>query len=131
MTTVSRHAPVLRRHVPERDHVLVAARCVRGDRPWQGEFVLLITTQRVVVTQETRMLHRVRPYFDLELSSLENVTWTTDPRRAWIDFAFSVAETRHRFTIHAAHEQQIWRLESIFGRLFRRPLQMAFLPAAR
>ncbi|MQA24769.1 MAG: hypothetical protein GEU94_04715 [Micromonosporaceae bacterium] len=126
VTTVSRHAPVLRRNVPDRDPVLIVARCVRAERPWQGEFILMITRERLVITQETRMLSRIRPHLDAPIGSLANVAWSADPRRSAMELAFTIDTGRHRFIIQAPHRHQVWRLDAMFGRIFQQPLQLAF-----
>ncbi|MGH3714666.1 MAG: hypothetical protein ACRDT4_14580 [Micromonosporaceae bacterium] len=126
LTTLSRHAPVLRRNVADTDPVLVVSRAVRADRPGHGEFVLLVSQARVVATRETRILRRIKPHLDAGVPSLVNVTWVPDPRGSMVELAFTLASTRHRFLITAPDRHQVWRLDALFGQTFLQPLQLAF-----
>ncbi|MGH3648148.1 MAG: hypothetical protein ACRDTM_13365 [Micromonosporaceae bacterium] len=126
LTTLSRHTPVLRRNIADSDSVQVAARAVRADRPGHGEYVLMITQSRVVVTRETRLLRRIKPFLDAAVLSLVNVTWVPDPRGSAVDLAFTLGQTRHRFLINVPDRHQVWRFDAVFGQTFLQPLQLAF-----
>jgi hypothetical protein len=72
-----RHLPILRRCVPDNDTPLLLARADRpGDR---GAFVLLLTAERLVVTAESRILHRLRLHLNSACRDLIDVLWTAEP----------------------------------------------------
>src|SRR3712207_4766681 len=73
--TVSRHMPIFRRCVDSDDTTVLVTRCQRSERPLAGEYLLLLTYRRLVVTQETRVLHRLRLHLNANLRHLSNVTW--------------------------------------------------------
>ena len=58
--SVSRHMPILRRCVDPDDATVLVTRCTSPDRPLGGDYLLLLTYRRLVVIQETRVLHRLR-----------------------------------------------------------------------
>src|SRR5687767_9234387 len=98
--TVSRHMPVLRRCVEPDDATILVTRCVRPDRPLRGEFLMLLTYRRLVVTQETRVLHRLRLHLNAELRHLSNVTWNLDLRQSAVDVAATAVDgVRERFSM--------------------------------
>src|SRR5690348_16709606 len=57
---VSRHIPIFRRCVDPDDTTVLVSRCYRPDAPMAGEFIMLLTRRRLVVTQETKVFHRLR-----------------------------------------------------------------------
>src|SRR5690606_35762238 len=116
----------LRRYIGGDAPVLLAASAVLADKPWKGEVVLTLTHQRLLVTQEGRFLHRVRPYVCAAVPDLVNVTWSADPRAVIMELAFTVDGRRHRFLIQVPDRHQVWRLDAVFGQLFLQPLQFAF-----
>lgn len=123
--TVSRHLPVFRRCVEPDDATVLVTRCLRPDRPMQGEFLLLLTYRRLVVTQETRLLHRLRLHLNTELRHLSNVTWNPDPRLSAVDLAATAVDgVRERFWIRVGHPKQVWHLDALFSHVFR-PRMMA------
>src|SRR5687768_2410623 len=85
--TVTRHLPVFRQCVEPDDAAVLVTRCLRPDRPTKGEFMLLLTQRRLVVTSETRFLHRLRLYLNTGLRHLHNVTWSPDPRLSSVELA--------------------------------------------
>jgi hypothetical protein len=118
--TVSRHMPVFRRCVESADATVLVARCLRPDRPMQGEFILLLTYRRLVVTQETRLLHRLRLHLNTELRHLSNVTWNPDPRLSAIELAATAVDgVRERFWIKTGHPKQVWHLDALLSHAFR------------
>ena len=80
--TVSRHMPIFRRCVGSGDATILVTRCSRPDHPVGGDYLMLLTHRRLVVTQQTRVLHRLRLHLNTELRELSNVTWSPDPRPA-------------------------------------------------
>jgi hypothetical protein len=128
--TVSRHMPVFRRCVESDDATVLVARCLRPDRPMHGEFLLLLTYRRLVVTQETRVLHRLRLHLNTELRHLSNVTWNPDPRMSAVELAATAIDgVRERFWIKTGHPKQVWHLDALLTHAFR-PRLHAPVPAA-
>ena len=122
--TVNRHMPVFRRCVEADDTAVLVARCLRPDRPWQGEFLLVLTQRRLVVTQETRLLRRLRLHLNAELRHLGNVNWNPDARLSAVELAATAIDgVRERFWIRAGHPKQLWQLDALLSRVFRSPLR--------
>lgn len=120
ISTVSRHMPVFRRCVAADDATVLVTRCLRPDRQMQGEFLLLLTYRRLVVTQETRVLHRLRLHLNTELRHLSNVTWNPNPRLAAVEFAATAVDgIRERFWIKTGHPKQVWHLDALLSHAFR------------
>jgi hypothetical protein len=123
--TVSRHLPIFRRCVEPDDATVLVTRCVRPTSPMHGEFLLLLTYRRMVVTQETRVLHRLRLHLNTELRHLSNVTWNPDPRTAAVELAATAVDgVRERFQIKVGHPKQVWHLDALLTHVFR-PRMMA------
>jgi hypothetical protein len=119
---VSRHLPVLRRCVEADDTAVLVARCLRPDRSLHGDFLLLLTCRRLVVTQESRVLRRLRLHLNTELRHLCNVTWTADPNLPGVELAATAVDgVRERFWIRTRRPKQVSRYDLLLGR--------AFLPA--
>src|SRR3954470_4433222 len=76
--TVSRHMPIFRRCVEPDDATVLVSRCVRPDEPMAGDFMLLLTSRRLVVTQESKVFHRLRLHLNANLRHLTNVSWSPD-----------------------------------------------------
>jgi len=120
LPTVSRHLPVFRRCVEPDDTTVIVTRCVRPTRPMQGEFLLLLTHRRLVVTQESRVVHRLRLHLNAELRHLTNVAWNADPRTAGIELAVTAVDgIRERFWIKVGHPKQASHLEALLSHVFR------------
>jgi hypothetical protein len=123
VATVSRHMPVFRRCVEARDTAVLVTRCNRPDKSVQGDYLLLLTHRRLVVTQQTRMLHRLRLHLNAELRHLSNVTWNPDPRHSSVELAATAVDgIRERFLIRTAHPKQVWHLDVLLGQAFRTQL---------
>jgi hypothetical protein len=124
--TVGRHLSVFRRCVCADDATALVARCLRPDRPLQGEYMLLLTYRRLVVTHETRVLHRLRLHLNAELGHLSNVTWSPDPRISAVELAATAIDgVRERFWIKVAHPKQVWHLDALLSHVFRPKAQRA------
>jgi hypothetical protein len=120
MPTVSRHIPVFRRCVEPNDATVLVTRAHRPDRPLGREFVLLLTYKRMVITQESKVLRRLRLHLNTEIRHLANITWHPDPRLAAIELAATAIDgIRERFWIHAGHPKQVWHLDALFSHIFR------------
>jgi hypothetical protein len=124
--TVGRHLSVFRRCVSPDDATALVARCLRPDRPLQGEYMLLLTYRRLVVTHETRVLHRMRLHLNAELGHLSNVTWSPDPRISAVELAATAIDgVRERFWIKVGHPKQVWHLDALLSHVFRPKAQRA------
>ncbi|HZM83039.1 MAG TPA: hypothetical protein VFC19_45565 [Candidatus Limnocylindrales bacterium] len=120
MATVSRHMPVFRRCVESNDAIVFVTRAHRPDRPVGPEFVLLLTHKRMVITQESKVLRRLRLHLNSEIRHLANITWHPDPHLAAIELAATAIDgIRERFWIHAGHPKQVWHLDALFSHVFR------------
>ncbi|TDC38752.1 hypothetical protein [Micromonospora sp. KC213] len=122
--TVSRHMPVFRQCVGSGDATILVARCSRPDRAATGEYLLLLTHRRLVVTQQTRVWHRLRLHLNTELRELSNVTWSPDPRSQSVMLAATAIDgVRERFVIHTPHPKQVWHLDTLLHHAFRTRLR--------
>jgi hypothetical protein len=129
--TVSRHMPVLRRCIEPADATVLTARCLRPDRPLQGEFLLVLTYRRLVVTQETRMLRRLRLHLNAELRHLNNVTWTPDTRLGAVELAATAVDgVRERFWIRVGGPHRVWHVDALLSHVFKPRTTAAAVAAA-
>jgi hypothetical protein len=118
--TTRRHLPVLRRCVGRADTTVLVGRCGRPGLAHRGDYVLLLTRRRLVLTQQTGLLHRVRLHLNAELRHLGDVTWSPDPRRCTVELAVTAIDgVRERFAIRVADLAQLWRLDALLGHVFR------------
>lgn len=95
--------------------------CQRPDGQLSGDHILLLTRERLVVTKQSRVLGRVRVDVDAELAELGDVRWSADPALPGVELAFTARDDRHRLSIGAKHGKQVWRMDALLARLFRRP----------
>ena len=117
--TVSRHIPILRRCVAPDDSTVLVGRCVSPDHPHSGDFLLLLTCRRLVVTSETRVLRRLRLHLNAGLQDLRNVTWRLDLTAAAVELAATtVAGRRERFRIRLSEPEQGWQVDSLLAQIF-------------
>lgn len=120
LPTVSRHLPIFRRCVEPDDTTVLVVRCNNPDRPLAGEFLLLLTYRRLVVTQETRLLHRLRLHLNANLRHLSDVTWRPNPRLSTVDVAATAMDgVRERFRMHLGEPDQVWHFDALFQHAFR------------
>jgi hypothetical protein len=118
--TISRHVPIFRRCVEADDATVLVTRGVRPDRPMNGEFVLLLTYRRLVIIQETRVLHRLRLHLNAELRHLSNVNWSPDPRIGAVELAATAMDgIRERFTIKCGHPKRVWHFDALLSHVFK------------
>ncbi|GAA3746354.1 hypothetical protein ACIBP4_00245 [Micromonospora maritima] len=122
--TVTRHMPVFRRCVGSGDATILVTRCSRPDHPVGGEYLMLLTHRRLVVTRQTRVLHRLRLHLNTELRELSNVTWSPDPRAHSLELAATAIDgVRERFLIRTHHPKQVWQLDALLNHAFRTRLR--------
>ena len=119
-TTVTRHMAIFQRCVEADDAAVLVSRCARPVSPMQGEFLLLVTHRRMVVTQETLVLRRLRLHLNTELRHLSNVTWQPDSRTAALELAATAVDgVREHFRIKVRHPKQVWHLDALLTYVFR------------
>jgi hypothetical protein len=114
-----RHMPVFRQCVEPGDPTMLVTRCTRPDQPSAGEFLLLLTRRRLVVTQESRVLHRLRLHLNANLSHLSSVTWSPDERQSGLEVgATAIDGVRERFLIKLTGPAQLSEVEALFETAF-------------
>jgi hypothetical protein len=114
-----RHLPVFRQCVEPDDPTVLFARCTRPDQPMAGEFLLLLTRRRLVVTQQSPILHRLRLHLNTNLSHLSNVTCSADERQPALEIGVTAIDgVRERFLIKLAVPEQVWDVEALFKSAF-------------
>jgi hypothetical protein len=117
--TVSRHMPILRRCVDPDDATVLVSRCVRPDAPMAGEFLLLLTQRRLVVTQESKVLHRLRLHLNANLRHLSNVSWSPDLGRSTMEVsATAVDGVRERFRMRLGQPETVWHYDALLRHAF-------------
>ena len=117
--TATRHLPILRSCVASGDATVLVARCSRPAQPAYGEYLLLLTYRRLVVTQQSRLLHRLRLHLNTELRHLNNVIWNSDPRTSMVELAATAVDgVRERFLIRAGRPTQLWQLDALLSYVF-------------
>jgi hypothetical protein len=118
--TVSRHMPIFRRCVEADDTTVLVSRCLRPDAPMAGEFVMVLTYRRLVVTQETKVLHRLRLHLNANLRHLSNVTWNPDLTHSALDVAATAVDgVRERFRLRLGHPEAVSHFDALLQTVFR------------
>ncbi len=129
--TVSRHMPIFRRCVEPDDTAVLVSRCFRPDAPMSGDFMMLLTYRRMVVIQETKVLHRLRLHLNANLRHLSNVSWNPDLGRSAMEVtATAVDGVRERFRLRLSEPEAVWRSDSRLQHVFRSPREKALAPRA-
>jgi hypothetical protein len=120
IATVSRHLPVVRRCVEPDDSAVLVTRCLRPDQPMAGEFLMVLTYRRLVVTQETRVLHRLRLHLNANLRHLSDVSWNPDHRQSAVEMAATAVDgVRERFRMRLAEPERVWQFDDLLKQVFR------------
>jgi hypothetical protein len=120
IATVSRHLPVFRRCVDPDDTAVLVTRCLRPERPIAGDFMLLLTYRRLVVTQESRVFHRLRLHLNANLRHLSDVTWNPDLRQSVVEVAATAVDgIRERFMMRLGEPEQVWHFDELLTHVFR------------
>jgi hypothetical protein len=103
-----RHMAVLRHCVERDESAVLLAKCVCPDRPMAGEFLMLLTRRRLVITQRTRVLQRMRLHLNAELRHLSNVTVGADERQATLEIGVTAVDgVRERFTVRLPSPEEV------------------------
>jgi len=81
---------------------------------------MLLTKDRLVITSESRLLHRPQLHLDASVSELRNVVWTADARLTSVELSVTAPDgVRERFLIKVRRPGAVWRLEAALGYAFR------------
>ncbi|MBM2617004.1 hypothetical protein JIG36_15700 [Actinoplanes sp. LDG1-06] len=116
---VSRHMPIFRRCVEPDETTVLVGRCLRPDAPLSGEFMLVLTHRRLVVTQETKVLHRLKLHLNANLRHLSNVSWSPAASRSAIDIAATAVDgVRERFRVRVAGPDAVWSMDGRLRQVF-------------
>jgi len=103
-----RHMAVLRHCVKRDEPAVLLTKCVCPDRPMAGEFLMLLTRRRLVITQRTRVLQRMRLHLNAELRHLSNVTVGADERQATLEIGVTAVDgVRERFTVRLTSPEEV------------------------
>ena len=120
IATVSRHMPIFRRCVEPDDPTVLVSRCLRPDQPMAGDFLMLLTYRRLVVTQESRVLHRLRLHLNANLRHLTDVTWSPDLRQSVVEVAATAVDgVRERFRMRLGDADRVWHFDELLTHVFR------------
>ncbi|WP_067509525.1 hypothetical protein [Actinoplanes sp. TFC3] len=118
--TVSRHLPVVRRCVDADDSTALVTRCVSPDRSLSGEYLMVLTYRRLVITHESRVLRRLRLHLNANLRHLSDVSWNPDPRQSAMEVsATAVDGVRERFRLRAGEPDRVWHFDAMLKHVFR------------
>jgi len=111
--------PIFRRCVEPDDSTILVTRCSQPDAPMAGDFLMLLTYRRLVVTRETRVLHRLRLHLNANLRHLSNVTWSPDVRESTVEMcATAVDGVRERFKMRLSAPEQVWHFDALLKHVF-------------
>jgi hypothetical protein len=131
--TVNRHLPIFKRCVEADDATVLVTRCLRSTAH-RGDCVLLLTYRRLVVTEETFVLRRLRLHLNTDLRHLTNVTWNAGPRQSALEFAATAVDgVRERFWMRVSDPGRIAPLDELLHYVFRSKVtdrRVAVRPAA-
>jgi hypothetical protein len=117
--TASRHLPIFQRCVEADESAVLVTRCARPDAPASGDFLLLLTNRRLVVTRETRVLHRLGLHLNATLRQLAHIAWSTDPRDGTMELsATAVDGVRERFQMRMAQPDRVCALDALLKHVF-------------
>ena len=120
IATVSRHLPVVRRCVEADDPVVLVTRCLRPDQAMAGEFLMVLTYRRLVITQETRVLRRLRLHLNANLRHLSDVSWNPDHRQSVLEMAATAVDgVRERFRMRLGDPERVWHFDELLKHVFR------------
>lgn len=128
---ISRHMPVLRRCVAPEDTTLLVARCGRVGQPMIASVLLLLTNRQLVVSRESRVLHKVQLHLAAQLRDLSDVAWTPDLRLRSVELTATAPDgAPERFWIRVNDPRRVAHVDALFSHAFR-SRSVAPRPAAR
>ena len=112
--TATRHLPIFQSCVEPDESAVLVTRCARPDGA-SGDFLMLLTNRRLVITRESRFLHRLGLHLNATLRHLAHVAWSTDPRDGTMELsATAVDGVRERFHLQAARQDLDALLKHVF-----------------
>jgi hypothetical protein len=112
--------PIFRRCVEADDPTVLVTRCLRPDRTMTGDYLLLLTHRRLVVTHESRVLRRLRLHLNADLRHLSNVTWNPGLRQPAVELAATAVDgVRERFLMRLPDPHQVWHVDALLKHVFR------------
>jgi hypothetical protein len=120
MPTIGRHLALFRRCVGATNAVLAVGRCLRADRPLAGQHLLVLSRDRLVVTHESRVVHRIRLHLNAPVEELSGISWRRATRGSLEFAATAIDGVRERFLIQARHPLAVALLEATFNDVFHR-----------
>jgi hypothetical protein len=117
---LARHLPIFRRTVGAGQTVLLVARCGRLDQSNSADHLIVVTRDRVVITSESRSLHRARLHLNAAVAALMNVRWQPDAGLTAVEFAATALDgVRERFLIEAPDVAGVSHVDAVLGYVFR------------
>ncbi|SDT74028.1 hypothetical protein [Actinoplanes derwentensis] len=115
----NRHLPIFRSCVDPDDSAVLVARCGRPGAPLSGDWFLLLTRRRLVVTRESRPLHRLRLHLNANLRNLSDVTWGIDLSKSVLELSITAMDgVRERFRMRLGDPATVWRAEALVRESF-------------
>lgn len=111
---VSRHMLVMRQCVDHEETALLVARALRPGTPLAGGFLLLLTNRSLVITRESRLLHRVQLHLAAPLRELAAVRWHRDERGRTVTLAATASDgVRERFAVPVRDPRRTRHTETV------------------
>jgi hypothetical protein len=128
---VSRHMPVLRRCVAPEETTVLVSRALRPGGPSATTFLLLLTNRSVVISRESRLLHRVQLHLAAALRDLTQVVWTLHERAGIELTAVAPDGVRERLWLPTREPRRLRQIDALFSHAFRsRDAPLTALPVA-
>jgi hypothetical protein len=127
---VSRHMPVLRRCVAREETTVLVNRAQRpgGAPAW---YVLLLTNRHLVISRESRLLHRVQLHLAAGLRELTDAAWTPY-ERAGIALSMTASDgVQERLWLPIREPRRLRQVDALLGHAFRCRTVTALPPRSR
>jgi hypothetical protein len=81
---------------------------------------MVLTYRRLVVTQETRVLRRLRLHLNANLRHLSDVSWNPDHRQSVLEMAATAVDgVRERFRMRLGEPERVWHFDELLKHVFR------------
>jgi hypothetical protein len=82
--------------------------------------MMLLTYRRLVVTQETKVFHRLSLHLNANIRHLSDVTWNPDLRQSAVEVAATAVDgVRERFRMRLGEPEQVWHFDELLQHVFR------------
>jgi len=128
---LGRHMSIISRCLGKRDTPVLVARC----QPAEGQphrarrrpaHVLMLTHRRLVITEESRLLRRLRLHLNCDLRDLVDVTWTPEPAQGGVRLAATAVDgVRENLWLDAGDAAGVQHLDGALRSVFAAPGGMA------